>query len=173
MKRRVVFTQATPLVVAVLISVGLLSSRALAQAQTMVIETRPLTDADIQMLRQDIQAQKNQIITDNMQFTATEAAAFWPVYKDYAAAQHAIGDKRQALIKDYAASYDTMDDATAHSLTQRVFSIDDDTQALRKTYFPRFEKALGAKRAAKFYQIDSRLSLMINLQLASLIPLMP
>jgi len=173
MKRRVVFAQATGLLFAVLISATLLSSFALAQAQTMVVETRPLTDADIQMLRQDIQAQKNQIITDNMQFTATEAAAFWPVYKDYAAAQHAIGDKRQALIKDYAASYDTMDDATAHSLTQRVFSIDDDTQALRKTYFPRFEKALGAKRAAKFYQIDSRLSLMINLQLASLIPLMP
>jgi len=173
MKRRVVFAQATGLLFAVLISATLLSSFALAQAQTMVVETRPLTDADIQMLRQDIQAQKNQIITDNMQFTATEAAAFWPVYKDYAAAQHAIGDKRQDLIKDYAASYDTMDDATAHSLTQRVFSIDDDTQALRKTYFPRFEKALGAKRAAKFYQIDSRLSLMINLQLASLIPLMP
>jgi Spy/CpxP family protein refolding chaperone len=173
MKREVVFARATTLVVAVLISVGLLSSSALAQVQTVVVETRPLTDADIQMLRQDIQAQKNQIITDNMQFTATEAAAFWPVYKDYAAAQHVIGDKRQALIKDYAASYDSMDDATARSLTQRMLSIDDDTQALRKTYFPRFEKALGAKRAAKFYQVDSRLSLMINLQLASLIPLLP
>jgi hypothetical protein len=173
MKRTVVFSQAGTLAVAVLISVALLSSSALAQVQTMVVETRPLTDADIRMLRQDIQAQKNQIITDNMQFTATEAAAFWPVYKDYAAAQHAIGDKRQALIKDYAASYDTMDDSSARSLTQRVFAIDDDTQALRKTYFPRFEKALGAKRAAKFYQVDSRLSLMINLQLASLIPLLP
>jgi hypothetical protein len=173
MKRTVVLARQTTLVCAVLISVALLSSSALAQTQTMVIETRPLTDADIQMLRQDIQAQKNQIITDNMQFTATEAAAFWPVYKDYAAAQHAIGDKRQALIKDYAASYDTMDDATARSLAQRMLAIDDDTQALRKTYFPRFEKALGAKRAAKFYQIDSRLSLMINLQLASIIPLMP
>jgi Spy/CpxP family protein refolding chaperone len=173
MKRAVVLAQATTVVVAVVISVGLLSSSGFAQAQTMVIETRPLTDADLQMLRQDIQAQKNQIITDNMQFTATEAAAFWPVYKDYAAAQHAIGDKRQALIKDYAASYDKIDDATARSLTQRMFAIDDDTQALRKAYFTRFEKALGAKRAAKFCQIDSRLSLMINLQLASVIPLIP
>jgi Spy/CpxP family protein refolding chaperone len=173
MKRAVVFAQATTLVVAVLISGALLSSSAPAQTQTMVVETRPLTDADIQMLRQDIQAQKNQIITDNMQFSETEAAAFWPVYKDYAAAQHAIGDKRQALITDYAASYDKMDDATARSLTQRMFAIDDDTQALRKTYFPRFEKALGAKRAAKFNQVDNRLSLMINLQLASVIPLIP
>jgi len=38
---------------------------------------------------------------------------------------------------------------------------------------PRFEKALGAKRAAKFYQVDNRLSMMINLQLASMVPLIP
>jgi len=130
MKRAIVFTQAATLVIAVLISVALLSSLVLAQVQTVVVETRPLTDADIQMLRQDIQAQKNQIITDNMQFTATEAAAFRPVYKDYTAAQHTIGDKRQALISDYAASYDKMDDATAHSLAQRMLAIDDDTQVL-------------------------------------------
>jgi hypothetical protein len=34
-------------------------------------------------------------------------------------------------------------------------------------------KALGAKRAAKFYQVDNRLSLMVNLQLAAAIPLIP
>jgi hypothetical protein len=34
-------------------------------------------------------------------------------------------------------------------------------------------KALGAKRAAKFYQVDNRLSLLVNLQLTSEIPLIP
>jgi hypothetical protein len=54
-----------------------------------------------------------------------------------------------------------------------MFAIEDETQTLRKEYFPRFEKALGAKRAAKFYQVDNRLSQMINLQLASEVPLIP
>jgi hypothetical protein len=34
-------------------------------------------------------------------------------------------------------------------------------------------KVLGAKRAAKFYQVDNRLSLIINLQLAAAVPLIP
>jgi hypothetical protein len=32
-------------------------------------------------------------------------------------------------------------------------------------------KALGAKRAAKFYQVDNRLTLIINVQLTAAIPL--
>ena len=66
-----------------------------------------------------------------------------------------------------------MDDQKAKDLSQRMFAIDDDLQGLRKRYFLRFEKALGAKRAAKFYQVDNRLTLIVNLQLSSEIPLVP
>ena len=116
---------------------------------------------------------KTKIITDTMAFNDKEAAAFWPIYKEYAAAQHSIADKRMAVITDYAQNLDKMDDAKARDLTDRMFAIEDETQALRKKYFPRFEKALGAKRAAKFYQVDNRLSQMVNIQLASEIPLIP
>lgn len=142
-------------------------------AQVVTVTAKPLTDADIQLLRSDIQAQKDQIITHNMQFTEAEAAAFWPVYRQYANEQHVIGDKRVALIKDYAENYDSMDNVKAAQMMPTLFKIDDANQELRKKYFPNFEKALGAKRAAKFYQIDTRLSLITNLQLASAIPLIP
>ena len=144
-----------------------------AVAQTVEVKAKPLTDADIQLIRQDVQAQKNQIITDTMSFTTSEAAAFWPVYKEYAAEQHTIAAKRWNLIVDYAQNIDKMDDQKAKDLSQRMFAIDDEIQSLRKTYYPRFEKALGAKRAAKFYQVDNRLSLIVNLQLSSEIPLIP
>jgi hypothetical protein len=54
----------------------------------------------------------------------------------------------------------------SENLTERMFDVEEATQALRREYYPRFEKALGAKRAAKFYQVDNRLSLMVTLQLA-------
>src|SRR5215469_2572948 len=60
------------------------------------------TDTDIELLRSDVQAAKNDIIAHTMQFTDTESTAFWPVYRDYARDQQAIGDKRVQLIKDYA-----------------------------------------------------------------------
>lgn len=142
-------------------------------SQTADVRAKPITDADVQLLRQDIQSVKNQVIKDTMIFNEKEAAAFWPVYKEYSAVQHSIADRRLSVITDYAQNLDKMDDAKARDLTTRMFAIDDETHALRKTYFPRFEKALGAKRAAKFYQVDSRLTQMVNLQLASEVPLIP
>jgi hypothetical protein len=135
------------------------------------VSAKPLTNADIQLLRSDVQADKNQIITHTMQFTDSESTAFWPVYRDYSRDQQAIGDERVQLIKDYAQHFDVMDDAKARNMTQRLLNIDSKIVNLRQEYWPRFEKALGAKRAAKFFQVDNRLSLLVNLQLVSEIPL--
>jgi hypothetical protein len=142
-------------------------------AQTAQTQAKPITDEDIKLFRQDVQAIKDDVIRDTMQFTETEAAAFWPVYKQYAAEQHSIADKRVAVILDYAKNVDTMTDAQANSLTERMFQIEDDTQALRKSYLPKFETAIGSKRAAKFYQVDNRITMIINVQLAADIPLIP
>jgi len=144
-----------------------------ALTQTVEVRANPITDADVQLLRQDLQKQKNQIITDTMTFTESEAQAFWPIYKEYASEQQAIAAKRLDLIIDYARSLENMDNKKAHDLSQQMFAIEDETQALRKKYYPRFEKALAAKRAAKFYQVDNRLNLLITYQLTSEIPLIP
>lgn len=144
-----------------------------SSAQTAEVSAKPLSDSDIQLLRSDVQAGKNEIITATMQFTDAESAAFWPVYRDYARDQHVIGDDRVQLIKDYALNYDSMDDAKAKDMVQRMINIEDKTLNLREDYWPKFMKALGAKRAAKFYQVDNRLTLIINVQLTASIPLIP
>jgi hypothetical protein len=64
-----------------------------------------LTDTDIQLLRSNLQAEKNDVIAHTMRFTETESAAFWPVYRDYSRDQQVIGDARVQLIKDYAKNY--------------------------------------------------------------------
>jgi len=146
---------------------------AVFSAQAADVSAKPLTDSDIQLLRSDIQAGKNQIITDTMQFTDAESTAFWPVYRDYAHDQQVIGDERLQLIKDYAQNYDSMDDNKAKDMVQRMINIEDKTLNLREDYWPKFMKAVGAKRAAKFYQVDSRLTLFLNLQLSTGIPIIP
>ena len=142
-----------------------------AFAQTAEVKAKPITDADIQLLRSNLQADKNQIVSQTMQFTDAESSAFWPVYRDYARDQQMIGDERVQLIKDYAQQYDKIDDARAKNLTQRLLNIDAKFLNLRQDYWPKFEKAIGAKRAAKFFQVDNRLTLLVNVQLTSEIPL--
>jgi hypothetical protein len=161
----------TRLILALLLMTGLTGFSQVIQ--TVTIETKPMTEDDIKLIRQNIQAIKDDVIRDTMQFTEPEKAAFWPVYKTYSEEQHAIASKRLAVILDYAKHIDTMTDADASNLSQRMLQIEDDTQSLRKKYLPKFEAAIGAKRAAKFYQVDNRLTLIVNVQLASEIPLIP
>jgi hypothetical protein len=144
---------------------------AVAFTQTAEVAAKPLSDSDIQLLRSDVQADKNKIIAATMQFTDAESAAFWPVYRDYAYGQQVIGDERLEVIKDYAKNYDSLDDTKARDLVQRMINVEDKTLNLREDYWPQFMKALGAKRAAKFYQVDNRLTLIINVQLTAGIPL--
>ena len=76
-----------------------------------------------------------------------------------------------ALIKDYAANYNSIDDTQAENYIQRALKYEDDMGALRKKYVPKFKKAIGAKQTAKFLQVDNRLSLLVNVQLAALLPI--
>ena len=142
-----------------------------ALAQTVDVTAPPLTDSDVQLMRSDVQAGKNDIIAHTMKFTDAESTAFWPVYRDYARDQHVIGDQHWELLKDYAQHYETMDDVKAKDLAHRMIDVEEKNVKLRADYWPKFEKVLGAKRAAKFYQVDHRLSLIIEMKLATEIPL--
>jgi hypothetical protein len=142
-------------------------------AQVVQITVTPLSDNDIKLIRQDIQTAKDGVIKDTMQFSDAEATAFWPVYKEYSAEQRGIAEKRFSAIVDYVQHVDTLTDSEASVLTQKMFQTEDDTQALRKKYLPKFVAVLGAKRTAKFYQVDNRLTMILNVQLASQIPLIP
>ena len=116
-----------------------------ALAQTAEVTAKPLSDSDIQLLRSDVQAEKNQIIADTMAFNDQESAAFTPIYRDYARDQQVIGDDRWKLIKDYANNYDTLDDAKASDLAKQMFSIDSRTIKLREDYWPKFRKRPWAR----------------------------
>ena len=148
-----------------------LSGLAVAQ-DPVTVTAKPLTDSDIALLRHDVQGDKMAIITKTMQFTDAEAAAFWPVYRNYANEQQGVGDKEYQMIKDYAQNYGQMSDAKAAELAQKTFELEQTRHDIQVKYWPQFEKALTAKRAAKFYQVDRRLTLMIDLELSTEVPLM-
>ena len=123
------------------------------------------------MLRGDIQAQRKQITAANMPLTPDEATKFWPLYDQYRQEASKNGDERWALIKDYATNYSTMTDAQAQEYINREAANEQKVIALRMKYVPIFEKVISPKKAALFCQIDHRVDLMIQLQLASQIPM--
>ena len=128
-------------------------------------------DQDIQMLRQNIQAQRKQITAANMPLTPDEATKFWPLYDQYRQEASKNGDERWALIQEYAKNYQTMTDAQANDYIKREAANEQKVVTLRMKYVPMFEKVISPKKTALFCQIDHRVDLMIQLQLASTIPM--
>jgi hypothetical protein len=129
------------------------------------------TQVYIQLLRADLQAQREQIIKEGMQLDEKQSAAFWPVYKEYAAAQKQLGDQKLAIIQDYANDFLTMNDARANELAQRIMMLDDQRLALRRKYYEALKKVLPTVLVVRFFQLDSQIQMLIDLQIASNLPI--
>jgi len=128
-------------------------------------------DQDIAMLRKDIRVQKRHMIETKVPLTDAEAQRFWPVYDQYTAELVEINNVKYALIKSYTESYDTMTDDQADEWSTRMLKLDADVAALRQKYWPNFRKALSAKKAALYEQVERRTQMVIDVQLASQFPL--
>jgi Spy/CpxP family protein refolding chaperone len=149
-------------------------SPALAQnstAQASAQSSLTSIDEDITLLRKDIRSQKKQLIAANLPLTDAEAQKFWPIYDQYTAELVAINNDKYALLKEYAEDYDSMTEAQAADWSQRILKLDVNVSALRQKYWPNFQSVLPAKKAALYEQIERRAQMLIDLQLASVIPL--
>jgi hypothetical protein len=162
------------MVVATALSGGMAAARAKTQGQQVTVErvfSPTVTDADIALLRQDIRAMKMQVIGQNMSMSDPEAEKFWPIYKHYADDLHEVNNSKYALLKQYAETWATMTDQDALIYVRHWMEVDAEAQALRLKYVPVVTQALPGKKAATFFQLDRRLSMMVDLQLFSQIPL--
>jgi hypothetical protein len=128
-------------------------------------------DQDVELLRKDLRSQKKQIIAANLQLTDAEAVKFWPIYDQYVAELTKINDAKYGAIKEYATTYDTLTDDRAIALAKNLLSVDAQVAQLRLKYVPIVNKVLSGKKTALFFQIDRRLTMLIDLQFASQIPM--
>ena len=138
-----------------------------AVAQTPQVES----DADIKLFRKDVRSLKKQIIAANMDLTDTQAQQFWPIYDRYASELTAIIDTKYALLQEYAQNYGALTSDQAESYIKGRAAVEESIMKLRLKYFPVFRQVLSGKATALFFQMDWRLGLIMDLQLASQTPL--
>jgi hypothetical protein len=105
-----------------------------------------------------------------MQFNSDESAAFWPIYNEYAAEMSRANDDRVAIVREYADKYPTLTDADASALTAKMLAYDQRRLDVKKKYFKEFGSKLPGRTVAKFFQLEHRFDLVIDLELASRLP---
>jgi outer membrane murein-binding lipoprotein Lpp len=130
-----------------------------------------ISSQDLDLLRKDLRSQKKQLSAANLKLTDAEATKFWPVYDQYTAEVVKINDTKYALIQDYADHWGTMTDDQALMFLRQWLDTDIATTQLRQKYVPIVHQVLNARSTATFFQLDRRISMMIDLQPASQIPL--
>jgi hypothetical protein len=130
-----------------------------------------ITNQQLALLRRDIRSIKKQLVAANMTLTDSEATKFWQVYEEYSADMGKINDTRTTIIKEYSDQYGTLTDDQADNLIRRWLDTDIEQTKLRQRYVPIFRRVLPGKKAATFFQLDRRISTMIDVQLTSQLPL--
>jgi hypothetical protein len=145
-----------------------LTTTAFAQRETA---TGVEVERDLALLRRDLKTDKKKLIALNVPLTETEATKFWPVYDEYTNEMSKIYDEFYSIIKEYAANQKTLTDAQASSMINKWAAIQVQQAQTRQKYIPIIEKVIPSRKAALFFQIDRRLYELMDLQVASQIPL--
>lgn len=128
-------------------------------------------DASIELQRSHIREQKREVVKKAIALTPEQEKSFWPIYDKYESDLKKLNDDRYAMIKDYAANYETMTDAKADELITRAMDFANKRLALRKGYLDEAHKVIPAKTVARLFQLEHQMDMVIDLQIASEVPL--
>jgi len=160
----------------------LVATPGFAQTQTQTTEKKaaasPEADAQeknlqayIDLLRTNVRQQKAEIMGAVMLLSADDAAKFWPIYTEYDAELTKLNNQRVENIKEYARNYTQMTDEKANELIQKSLAYQKQRSELFARTYDRVKQAVGGVTAARFAQVENQLLLIIDLQIASSLPI--
>lgn len=158
-------------VAALVAAAGLASTFLCAQTSPAVVEADPIRPY-IELLRSDFNSSKITTLNEVMKLTAPEAERFWPIYRGYEKELAAVGDRKLAMIREFASLHSTqaLTEPRANDLATRWLKNKQEQLDLWKKYHRQISKALSPIRAAQFLQVEHQLSLFVDVTIASEMP---
>jgi len=123
--------------------------------------------------RAELQAERQEILRQELRLTESESLSFWPIYDNYRRDMMQVRDRQVEMITGYLQAYDSgeLRDSYADKLLKDYFTIENDVLKVKKKYLPKFRKNLSALHVARFYQIENKIDAEIDVNLADMIPL--
>jgi hypothetical protein len=142
----------------------LISSLSFAQIQSF-------DSTYVEGLKKDVVGTFKEIVKDNLKLTEDEAKIFWPLFDEYMAARSPIFEERVSITEEYMMNYYALDDETAKDILNKAMKLNQDLLDVRKKSLNKMFEQLPATLVGKFFQIDSRISALIDLVRMSSTPL--
>jgi hypothetical protein len=133
-------------------------------------DQEPAIDSTIALVRANMQADRTALITTGMNFNDKEGAAFWPIYRQYVYERSRLDDRRVAVIKEYTQKYPNLTDTEAKAMADQMLDCESRLAQLKKKYYRKFNKALPPLTVTKFFQLEHRVDLMMDMQVEASLP---
>ncbi|MEJ2541992.1 MAG: hypothetical protein P8188_18835 [Gemmatimonadota bacterium] len=122
-------------------------------------------------LRKDVRQLRTQAMQSAVILQPGQATTFWPIYDEYQAELEDITQARAELVRDYAVQFATMSDDEAVELGHRAMELREERASLVRRYFDRIASEVSGTTAGQFYQVEQQVQLLLDLKLASELPL--
>ena len=129
------------------------------------------TNDENKALLSQIQTDKRAIVLKGLELTASESAAFIPIYDEYESERKQLADRTVALLDKFVANYESMTDDAARGILKDWLSLEDSRLDVTKKYAKRFEKVLPAPKVLRFVQIENKLDTAVEMEAVRVIPL--
>ena len=158
----------------VIVTMALLAAipvAALAQTQPQQKPTEAQIREAAALTRAQLQSDRQAVVAANLPLTGEQAAAFWPVYREYRNTLAAAGDRLTNMILGYSKNYETLTDQQATQMLDEYLAIKQQEIKIRTDWAPKFRQVLPSKLVTRFYQIENKLDTIVMLDMVTGIPL--
>ena len=132
-----------------------------------------LSQKQIAVAKESVERKRNFVVIANLDLTEEEGKKFWPLYDEYRIKIREVRIRRLQLIQDYAERYnaDNVDDAFSDRAIKEFLDIQADTVKVRRKYWKKFRRIIPATKAARFYQLETKMDAEVDYVLAGGTPL--
>jgi Spy/CpxP family protein refolding chaperone len=127
---------------------------------------------DMKALRAAVQTDKRAFVASTLQLSEAEAKKFWPLYDAYQRKVDLANRERTVALEGVIGATKPVSDLYAKNLAKQLVAADEIEVKARRTLYNRLMRALPAKKAAQYLQLEAKIRAEQAYQIAVTFPLL-
>jgi polyhydroxyalkanoate synthesis regulator phasin len=127
--------------------------------------------AKMQLTISKIQAERQQMLAENLPLTAEQAPAFWKTYREYSNEAGKLFQKEGQLMLEFINNFDNLSQEEAKSLLDDFLKVETSFLKLKKKYVSRYRKVLSETQTFRYFQIQAKIDDILAYEMGKNIPM--
>jgi hypothetical protein len=149
----------------------LLFAVALVVAPSVGAEGNAADVTDMQALRTAVRTDKKAYVASVLALSAAEAKKFWPAYDAYQRTFDMTNREKNVTLEGVIARDKPVSDPYAKQIAKEIIAADEAEVKARRTLASRLMRALPAKKALRYLQLEAKIRAVQAYDIAQTIPL--